>query len=74
MRFPCPTCRRVLEGTFQDVFKAVPTLPFCSERCRSADLGSWLSESYRIGSPVSEEDLDAGLPAGAAGPGSDETS
>jgi hypothetical protein len=30
-----------------------------------ADLGGWLDERYRIGSPVSEEDLDAGLPAGA---------
>lgn len=58
MRFNCPTCRRALEGTREDF----PSLPFCSVRCRSADLGSWLNESYRISSPVSEEDLDAGLP------------
>jgi endogenous inhibitor of DNA gyrase (YacG/DUF329 family) len=37
--------------------------PFCSARCRLADLGSWLSGSYRIGSPASEEDLDTGLSA-----------
>jgi len=70
MRFTCPTCRRVLEGTF----KEVPTLPFCSERCRFADLGSWLNESYRIGAPVTEEDLDEGLPAGMRDPNADETS
>jgi endogenous inhibitor of DNA gyrase (YacG/DUF329 family) len=61
VRFHCPTCRRQLEGTLIDY----PTLPFCSPRCRAADLGSWLAESYRIGSPVAEEDLDAGLPDGA---------
>jgi len=22
--------------------------PFCSERCKLADLGRWLSESYRV--------------------------
>jgi endogenous inhibitor of DNA gyrase (YacG/DUF329 family) len=61
VRFHCPTCRRALEGTTADF----PTLPFCSPRCRMADLGGWLDERYRIGSPVSEEDLDAGLPDGA---------
>jgi endogenous inhibitor of DNA gyrase (YacG/DUF329 family) len=37
--------------------------PFCSARCRSADLGKWLDGGYRIGAPVSEEDLDQGLEA-----------
>jgi endogenous inhibitor of DNA gyrase (YacG/DUF329 family) len=61
MRFRCPTCGKTREGTRADV----PTLPFCSARCRAADLGNWLNESYRISSPVSEEDLDVGLPPGA---------
>jgi endogenous inhibitor of DNA gyrase (YacG/DUF329 family) len=74
MSFTCPTCQRVLEGTFQEVRKDVPTLPFCSPRCRAADLGSWLNETYRIGAPVSEEDLDEGLPSGMRGPRPDETS
>jgi endogenous inhibitor of DNA gyrase (YacG/DUF329 family) len=25
-----------------------PAWPFCSERCRLADLGRWLGEAYRI--------------------------
>ncbi len=25
-----------------------PWRPFCSERCRTTDLGAWASESYRI--------------------------
>jgi endogenous inhibitor of DNA gyrase (YacG/DUF329 family) len=69
VRFNCPTCKRPCEGTF----KEFPTLPFCSTRCRAADLGSWLDEAYRIGSPIAEEDLDAGLPTeGHASPSDDE--
>jgi endogenous inhibitor of DNA gyrase (YacG/DUF329 family) len=60
MKFFCPTCKKALEGTRAEY----PTLPFCSPRCRAADLGAWLNESYRISSPVTEEDLDEGLPAG----------
>jgi hypothetical protein len=37
---------------------AWPHRPFCSERCRSIDLGSWLDGAYRISTPASEEDLD----------------
>ena len=31
--------------------------PFCSERCKLADLGRWLTESYRV--PVQETPPDA---------------
>ena len=53
------TCKRTFDGD-----AASPFRPFCSERCRSADLGNWLNASYRILAPVSEEDLDSGLPDG----------
>jgi endogenous inhibitor of DNA gyrase (YacG/DUF329 family) len=53
----CPTCRRTLGPGAM----TAPHRPFCSERCRTADLGSWLDAAYRIGSPVTEEDLDQGL-------------
>ncbi|MEO8519915.1 MAG: DNA gyrase inhibitor YacG [Acidobacteriota bacterium] len=34
--------------------------PFCSERCKLADLGRWLSEEYRIpGEPLPADDEDA---------------
>lgn len=33
--------------------------PFCSERCRMADLGKWFSEDYRISRDVKDSDLDA---------------
>lgn len=56
MRRKCPSCERAVEVKAPDSFR-----PFCSERCRLADLGKWLDGGYRIGAPVSEEDLDQGL-------------
>jgi uncharacterized protein len=56
MRRKCPTCERVVEVKAPDRFR-----PFCSERCRLADLGKWLDGAHRIGAPVTEEDLDQGL-------------
>ena len=44
----CPTCKRRIEGTTANVDSRNPYRPFCSQRCRAADLGSWLNESYRI--------------------------
>ena len=38
----CPTCRRDLDRS------ETPAYPFCSERCRTIDLGNWLGEAYRI--------------------------
>ncbi|MGA9059878.1 MAG: DNA gyrase inhibitor YacG [Terriglobia bacterium] len=30
--------------------------PFCSERCQLIDLDHWLSERYRISTPVERQD------------------
>lgn len=32
--------------------------PFCSERCRLADLGNWLQERYRIPGPTARVPAD----------------
>ena len=40
----CPICEREFDKA------ASPALPFCSERCRTIDLGRWLGETY--GMPV----------------------
>jgi endogenous inhibitor of DNA gyrase (YacG/DUF329 family) len=56
MQRKCPTCGRALdEGA-----AAAPFRPFCSERCRMADLGGWLDGAYRIASSVPDEDPDQG--------------
>jgi endogenous inhibitor of DNA gyrase (YacG/DUF329 family) len=39
----CPTCHKAaLYGARN------PWRPFCSERCRSVDLGAWASERFRV--------------------------
>lgn len=35
-----------------------PWRPFCSERCKSLDLGAWASESYRVPDQGDLPDLD----------------
>lgn len=35
-----------------------PYLPFCSKRCKTIDLGKWISGDYVISRPVEEQDLD----------------
>jgi endogenous inhibitor of DNA gyrase (YacG/DUF329 family) len=62
-------CKRVVEDAAADF----PPRPFCSPRCKLADLNNWLSESYRISSPLAvsdygegeyESSASGGLPAG----------
>jgi endogenous inhibitor of DNA gyrase (YacG/DUF329 family) len=36
-----------------------PQFPFCSERCKTIDLGRWLSGTYRLPAEDQEEDPDA---------------
>jgi tRNA threonylcarbamoyladenosine biosynthesis protein TsaE len=49
----CPICDRAMVGP-----GAPP--PFCSSRCRDADLGRWLGGSYRISRPAGMMDLEEG--------------
>ena len=51
----CPNCGKPVPWTPESPYR-----PFCSERCKTLDLGAWASESYRI--PVEEEDDDANAP------------
>jgi endogenous inhibitor of DNA gyrase (YacG/DUF329 family) len=38
----CPICKREFDR------ESSPALPFCSERCRTIDLGRWLGEDYSV--------------------------
>jgi endogenous inhibitor of DNA gyrase (YacG/DUF329 family) len=42
----CPVCKKV------EVAKGAPEFPFCSERCRTIDLGNWAMEKYVISEPI----------------------
>ena len=48
-RVACPQCGTMVEWDTTNRFR-----PFCSERCKTIDLGAWATESYRV--PVVEHD------------------
>ena len=53
----CPTCGKPAVFAPEN-----PWRPFCSERCRSVDLGAWASEAYRIAQKPDED--EDGTPEG----------
>ena len=53
----CPTCKAQLVAG-----ATWPTRPFCSERCRMADLGKWLDGEFVISRPMTlDEALEVPL-------------
>jgi uncharacterized protein len=47
VKIVCPICKKTVKATG-------PEFPFCSERCRTIDLGKWASGGYVISSPVTD--------------------
>lgn len=45
----CPHCGAQAEWSTRNPYR-----PFCSERCKTIDLGAWASEQYRL--PAEEDD------------------
>lgn len=52
MNVPCPVCRKPAALSVDNPYR-----PFCSERCKMADLGSWLNGDYRL--PAADAEPDA---------------
>ncbi len=48
----CPTCGK------DTVFFEQPIGPFCSQRCKLADLGRWFAEDYAISEPLRPDHFD----------------
>ena len=47
----CPICKK-------EVQPDDPEFPFCSERCRTIDLGNWAAGKYVISSPTKPAEQD----------------
>ncbi|MFO1463542.1 MAG: DNA gyrase inhibitor YacG [bacterium] len=59
LRVPCPQCRKLVP------YEGNPHRPFCSERCRRIDLGTWASEGYVIpGKGVEVEESNVSMEGG----------
>ncbi len=50
-KVPCPNCRQPALYNADN-----PWRPFCSQRCRSADLGAWASERFRVPAEAPTDD------------------
>jgi endogenous inhibitor of DNA gyrase (YacG/DUF329 family) len=49
VKLRCPICKKEVKITD-------PDSPFCSDRCRTIDLGKWISGDYVVSSPVTDAD------------------
>jgi endogenous inhibitor of DNA gyrase (YacG/DUF329 family) len=47
LKLRCPICKKEVKSTDAE-------FPFCSDRCRTIDLGKWASGSYVISSPLTD--------------------
>ncbi len=47
----CPACGKATAFAVSNRWR-----PFCSERCRTTDLGAWATESYRVPASSGEEE------------------
>lgn len=61
----CPTCRTLVTAKEEN-------FPFCSDRCRSIDLGKWASGAYRISSPILDPEVLEGLSENVKRQGNDD--
>jgi uncharacterized protein len=50
MVYHCPICKAATDSEKHKDF------PFCSERCRTRDLGNWASEKYVVSDPIFDEE------------------
>jgi uncharacterized protein len=50
MIYRCPICKASTDSDKNKDF------PFCSERCRTMDLGNWSSEKYVVSDPIFDEE------------------
>lgn len=57
LKLRCPICKKPVKS-------AEPDFPFCSDRCRSIDLGKWATGQYVVSSPASdtEEEIQVSTP------------
>jgi endogenous inhibitor of DNA gyrase (YacG/DUF329 family) len=49
LKLRCPVCKKAVKSDNTD-------FPFCSDRCRTIDLGKWASGAYVVPSPITDAD------------------
>ncbi len=54
MKLKCSLCGTIYEFIYMKDEPLPSNFPFCSDRCKSIDLGKWLNEEYCISTPLPE--------------------
>ena len=57
----CPRCGAQVPWAPESLFR-----PFCSERCKTMDLGAWATERYRVAATETDREAEDGSPDVAA--------
>ena len=52
MQHTCSMCGTVYDFVWKEGTPLPKNFPFCSARCKAADLAKWLNEEYAISTPV----------------------
>ena len=52
MKKDCPQCQKKTDLSSTNIYR-----PFCSEKCKLIDFGSWASEDNKISRPIQSEDF-----------------
>ena len=52
MRHTCSMCRTSYDFVWKEGTPLPENFPFCSARCKAADLAKWLNEEYTISTPL----------------------
>lgn len=48
----CPRCKKKISVSNKSEYR-----PFCSEKCKLIDFGTWVNEEYIISRPLKSEDF-----------------
>jgi len=51
MNRECPHCKKLTDFSQSNIFR-----PFCSEKCKLIDFGSWVKEEKLFSRPINSED------------------
>ncbi|MHC4148745.1 MAG: DNA gyrase inhibitor YacG [Planctomycetota bacterium] len=54
MNHKCPVCRKTVKVPPDTRSGRTKYFPFCSERCKLIDLGTWLDAEYKITSKLTD--------------------
>jgi endogenous inhibitor of DNA gyrase (YacG/DUF329 family) len=69
MKHRCPICHKTFQSSGQEPFEKADFFPFCSQKCKLIDLGSWLDARYKVVSSLQSQESDVSSETPISNPG-----